>query len=61
MQVERVPEDEGFLSLLAEIHKNNIKGHIFRGYAILDGKIITKEVAVSIWNTDHKDRPLNRV
>lgn len=40
-----MPLDDEFLSLLNDVHSNNINGHGYRGYSIA-GKSIT-EVAVS--------------
>lgn len=40
-----MPLDDEFVSLLHDVHANNINGHGYRGYSVL-GKSIT-EVSVS--------------
>uniref|UniRef100_T1H8C9 Fatty acid synthase n=1 Tax=Rhodnius prolixus TaxID=13249 RepID=T1H8C9_RHOPR len=47
-KIENTPRDDDFITLIHDIHKQNIAGHNCRGYTVLGADKPTKEISVNL-------------
>lgn len=57
MQVRNQPVDTEFISLLHNIHNDDIEGHIYRGYMITGSKIFYNTIS-KVEHSSYIRRPI---